>query len=216
MNAQDIGLWAGFVLTLMVFSYMLGDNFLYRLAVYIFVGLAAGFIAIVTVESVLVPWFNATVNSGEVGSVVFGLAPVLLFVLLLFKTSSRLGRFGNLGIAFIIGVGAAVALVGALTGTLLPLARSTAAAGQNVDGTDLLNAIILFIGVASSLIYFQYLARTSADGIVRRAPAIRAIAIVGQGFIVAALGALYAAAILTSVTIFSERVAFILTRINGG
>ena len=46
---DDIGLIIGFVFTLMIFSYLLGDNFLYRLAVYVFVGFTAGFIAIVTV-----------------------------------------------------------------------------------------------------------------------------------------------------------------------
>lgn len=216
MSAQDIGLWAGFVLTLMVFSYILGDNFLYRLAVYVFVGLAAGFFAIVTVESVIIPWFDATVASGEPGGIVFGLIPLLLFVLLIFKSSAGLARFGNLGIAFLIGVGAAVALVGALTGTLLPLARSTATAGQGREGSALLDAIIIVVGVVSSLVYFQYLARRTPDGDIRRGALSRVLGTVGQGFIAAALGALYAAAILTSLTIFSERMAFIVARISGG
>lgn len=217
MSAEQIGLWAGFVLTLMVFSYVLGDNFLYRLAVYIFVGLAAGFITVVTMESVLTPWVETTIASGEAGSAAIGLIPFLLAVLLLFKTSARLARFGNLGIAFIIGVGAAVTLVGAITGTLIPLARATAAEGRNTsDGRALLDAVIIVIGVVSSLVYFQYLARRGPLGQPERAPAIRAISVLGQGFIVVTLGAMYAAAILTSLTIFSERVAFILTRINGG
>lgn len=217
MSAEQIGLWAGFVLTLMVFSYILGDNFLYRLAVYVFVGLAAGFITVVTMESVLAPWVETTIASGEAGSAAIGLVPFLLAVLLLFKTSSRLARFGNLGIAFIIGVGAAVTLVGAITGTLIPLARATAAEGRNTsDGRALLDAVIIVIGVVSSLVYFQYLARRGPLGQPERARAVRAISAVGQGFIVVTLGAMYAAAILTSLTIFSERVAFILTRINGG
>jgi hypothetical protein len=212
MSVDEIGLWAGFVLTLMVFSYILGDNFLYRLAVYVFVGLAAGYIAIVTVESVLIPWFDTTIGSDDVGTYVIGMIPVLLGALLLLKTSSRLGRLGNLGIAVLIGVGTAVALVGALTGTLLPLAAATAAEG----GGDLLNAVVIFVGVASSLIYFQYLARRRPDGEVRRRMAVQAISRVGQGFIVVTLGALYAAAILTSLTIFSDRMGFVLGRILGG
>jgi hypothetical protein len=212
MSVDEIGLWAGFVLTLMVFSYILGDNFLYRLAVYVFVGLAAGYIAIVTVESVLIPWFDTTIGSDDVDTYVIGLIPALLAALLLLKTSSRLGRLGNLGIAVLIGVGTAVALVGALTGTLLPLAAATAAEG----GGDLLNAVVIFVGVASSLIYFQYLARRRPDGEVRRRLAVQAISRVGQGFIVVTLGALYAAAILTSLTIFSDRMGFVLGRILGG
>jgi len=209
---EEIGLWAGFILTLMVFSYLLGDNFLYRLAVYAFVGLTAGYIAIVTVESVLLPWFDRTVLSDEPLAIGLGLLPVLAGLLLLFKSSAPLARLGNLGIAFVIGVGTAVALVGALTGTLLPLSTATIQAGEG----DILNAVLIFIGVASSLIYFQYVARRRPDGAVRRGWLVGAISWVGQGFIVVTLGALYAAAILTSLTIFSERLAFVLERVLGG
>lgn len=209
---EQLGLWAGFILTLMVFSYILGDNFLYRLAVYAFVGLAAGYIAIVTVESVVLPWVRATVLSGNVVSIAPGMIPFLLGVLLLFKTSSRLGRAGNLAIAFIVGVGAAVALVGAILGTVIPLADSTA----NAVRSNLVEGIIIFIGVASSLVYFQYLGRRTPTGQVERGRIARVVGTVGQGFIVVTLGALYAAAILTSLTIFSERIGFILARISGG
>jgi len=209
---DDVGVFIGFILTLMVFSYLLGDNFLYRLAVYVFVGLVAGYISIVTVESVLIPWFDQTVNSGDTLRLGLGLVPVLFGVLLLFKTSSRLGRLGNLGIAFIIGAGAAVALVGALTGTLIPLAVDTADASRR----DTFDAVLLFVGVASSLIYFQYLARRSPTGEVRQYRLTQAIGTIGQGFLVITFGALYAGAILTSLTIFSERLSFLLEPIIGG
>lgn len=216
MSVADIGLWAGFILTLMVFSYVLGDNFLYRLAVYIFVGLAAGFITIVTVESVIVPFFSETLGSDEAGGIIVGLMPILLGVLLLLKTSPRLARIGNIGIAFIIGVGAAVAIVGALTGTLIPLARVTANEGKGVEGEDLLNAVIVVVGVITSLVYFQYLARRNVEGEAVRGRTSQVLGFIGEGFIVVTLGAIYGAAILTSLTIFSERISFLLTQASGG
>jgi hypothetical protein len=209
---QDIGLWAGFILTLMVFSYLLGDNFLYRLAVYIFVGLSAGFIAIVTVESVLLPWFKATMLSGNPGGIIIGLIPLLLGFLLLFKSSPHVGAIGNLAIAVLIGIGTAVAIVGAVSGTLIPLTSNAAA---SADG-NMLNMIIAVIGVICSLMYFQYLARRTRTGAVVRGPLNKLLSSIGQGFIVVTLGALYAAAILTSLTIFSERIAYLLTRVSGG
>lgn len=213
MTPEQIGLWAGLILTLMVFSYVLGDNVLYRLAVYVFVGLAAGFITVVTVEGVILPWFRLTTLSpaATVGLRVLGVLPLLLGVLLLFKASPRLGRVGNLALAFVIGIGAAVALVGALTGTLLPLAGTT----SNLLYTDRLNGFLLVLGVICSLIYFQYLARRTAGGGVRQALTVRFFGAIGKGFIVVALGALYAGAILTGITIFSERIAFILARVGG-
>jgi len=211
---DQIGLWAGFVLTLMVFSYILGDNVLYRIAVYLFVGLAAGFIAVATWDSVIVPWINGTVfnANSDVLSRVLGLVPILIGLLLLFKASPRLGRLGHLALAFVIGVGTAVALVGAVSGTLLPLASTT----SSMIGVNAVNGLLLVIGVICTLVYFQYLARRLPDGRVQRRLHIRLLAFVGQGVIVVTLGALYAAAILTSLTIFSERLGFILAQVGGG
>ncbi|MBZ0276352.1 MAG: hypothetical protein K8I60_09415 [Anaerolineae bacterium] len=214
MSAEQIGLWAGLILTLMIFSYLLGDNFLYRIAVYVFVGLAAGFITVVTVENVLLPWMNGTIlaSSADMGTRITGLVPLILGGMLLLKASPRLGRLGGIAVALMIGVGTAVALVGAVTGTLLPLAAATGSAVR----VDVINGFLIFLGVTSTLIYFWYLARRTPAGGVRRGLVARVIGTVGQGVIVMTLGALYAAAILTSLTIFSERISFILARITGG
>ncbi len=210
---DTIGTIAGFVLTLMVFSYLLGDNLLYRIAVYVLVGLAAGYITIVTVESVLLPWFQTTIGSGQPLNTGLGLLPVLLATLLLLKSSSRLGRLGNLAIAFLVGVGTAVALIGTLVGTLFPLVSSTGAGFRG----DIINLFLIFAGVICSLIYFQYiLTRTTPDGTRVRILPVQLLSIIGQGFIVTALASLYAAAILTSLTIFSERIAFLFMQIRGG
>jgi hypothetical protein len=211
---DQIVLWAGFILTLMVFSYILGDNVLYRLAVYVFVGLAAGFIAVTTWDSVILPWMNGTMFNPEadLSNRILGVIPLLIGMLLLLKTSPRLGRFGHLALAFVIGVGTAVALVGAVTGTLLPLATST----SSMIAVNQVNGLFLFVGVICTLIYFQYLSRRLPDGQIRRRVHIRLLAFVGQGFVVITLGALYAAAILTSLTIFSERLGFMLTQVMGG
>lgn len=213
MNEQ-VGLWIGFIFTLMIFSYILGDNVLYRLAVYVFVGLAAGYITLVTVESVILPWLRGTTlaPNASVGGMALGLVPFILGLLLLLKTSPRLGRIGNIAIAFIIGVGTAVALVGAIAGTLLPLSMST---GSSVR-IDVLNGFLISLGVICTLLYFYYLAQRRPDGSVQRRLLVRTVAGVGQLFIVVTLGAIYAGAILTSLTIFSERISFILARITGG
>lgn len=211
---EQVGLWAGFVLTLMVFSYILGDNVLYRLAVYLFVGLAAGFVTVITWESVIWPWLNGTVlaEGSNLPSLVIGALPLVLGALLLLKGSVRLGRVGNLALAFIVGVGTAVALVGAVTGTLIPLAAATSSGVS----ANLVNGGLAVLGVVSTLAYFQYLARRRPGGLVTRGPFSRTLGFLGQGVIVVTLGALYAAAVLTSLTIFSERVSFILGRISGG
>jgi hypothetical protein len=224
LTPELIGTWAGFVLTLMVFSYLLGDNFLYRLAVYVFVGLTAGFVTIVTVESVLLPWIRLTAESADASPRLFGIVPVILGAALIFKISPRFGALGNLGLALMVGVGAAVAVVGAISGTLLPIAASLPdRAGQAEDALSAFNAFLVGLGAICTLIYFQYAARrvpgSDASQIgrgTRRGLVTRALGAVGQGFIVVTLGALYGGAILSGLAVFSERIAFLLARINGG
>jgi hypothetical protein len=221
-NLDLIAGWVSLVLTLMVFSYLLGDNFLYRLAVHLLVGAAAGTIAIVAVESVLVPWLDTTLLADQgsrsdavmTGIRALGTVPFLFGALLLFKFSPRLAPVGNLGLAGLIGIGTAVAVVGAVAGTVVPLARE---AGERV-GDDALEGLIILVGTITTLIYFQYLA-VEREGKVRRPRLFRGLGAVGQMFISVALGAFYAGAILTSLAVFSDvvraQLEFILDRVGG-
>ena len=209
LSLETIGLWASFILTLMIFSYLLGDNLLYRLAVYVFAGLAAGYSAIVTWDGVIVPWLQDTLlqPNATLGQLALGVAPLLVGLLLLARSWSPLGGgLSRLALAFLIGVGTAVALNGAVHGTLLPMLRST---GAGVVPGDL-NSILLPAGVVCTLAWFQYQARRRPEGPDRRRPHVQLLAVVGQGIIVVTLGAIYAAAILTSLTIFSERLGFLV------
>lgn len=196
---DTLGLILGFLFTLLLFSYLLGDNVLYRFAVYVLVGLAAAFVTIAVVEGVLWP----LTRSGE------GLLLILAFifsVLLLFKITTRLTWLSNVVMAFILAVGAAVAMAGAAAGTLLPLSLDVgdAVAAGPAEG------LIVLVGVVTSLLYFQYMARRSPQGEVGRGRLMTLLAGVGQGFIVVTLGVLYAGAILTSLTILTERIGFLL------
>lgn len=201
-----------FVLTLVVFSYLIGDNFLFRLAMYVFVGLTAAFTTVVTVESVLLPLVDTSlvVATEELRyNIVVLVVATLLTALLLLKPVRRLTPISNLALAYLVAVGAAVAVVGSVTGTLLPLTLATG----RVSLGNIINGIIVFIGVATSLFYFQYGIRTDANGAPQRGRFGVVVNRVGEGFIAVTLGALYATAILTSLTILtsliSQHIAFL-------
>lgn len=205
---EDVGLWAGLILTLMIFSYIIADTFLYRLAVSIFVGMVAAYSAIVIAESLLFPWFEFTLGSGDETQIGLGLLPLMLLMLLMLKNARWpwLARLGNLGLAVVIAVGAAVALVGALTGTVLPFAESTI---NEAEG-DLINAVIILVGVVTVLLYFVYIARRAPTGEIKRTRLIELASFIGRVFIAVTLGALYGAAILTTLTVFSERISAVI------
>ncbi len=214
--------WVALVLTLMIFSYLLGDNVLYRLAIHVLIGVAAAYAAIVAVESVIVPWLDNTllVDSADYDTTTLvalralGAIPLLPAVLLLFKVSPRLAPLGDLGMAFVIGVGLAVAIVGAVAGTIVPLAREAA---QSV-GENTRDGLVIVAGTVTTLLYFQYFA-VERGGEIKRPAALRALSGIGRVFVMLTLGALYAGAILSSITVFSdvirEQLEFILDRVGG-
>lgn len=213
-----------FVLTLLVFSYLLGDNILYRLTLSIFVGLAAAFTTTVIFQSVILP----LTNSGLVNALLFIIGGTLALLLVVKnlrpETSSKIGIIRYLGyalqilrvisksaMAVLIAIGAAAAVVGAVSGTIIPIVTDTAQIDFNGETGDLINSIILFVGVISSLLYFHYSAKPSEDNNSgERGRIMGFIATIGQGFIVVTLGALYGAAILTSLTILSGQLELLL------
>lgn len=200
---EEISLLVSFVLTLMVFSYLLADTLLYRLAVAIFVGLAAAFTGIVTFESVILPALDLTD-----ADLILPIVAASLVGLLMLKPIGRLNVLTNLALAFLVGVGAAVAVVGALTGTLIPLALDTAQRPADLsDTTALINTVLVVIGVVTTLLYFQYGARRRADGTTERGGLNRLLAGIGEVFIIITLGALYGSAILTSLTILTGQLS---------
>lgn len=212
-----------FALTLMVFSYVLGDlplvRHLYRLAVYIFVGMAAAFTIIVTWEGVILPYLQDIQNPTTHWTLLGGAADIAIFsaallfgLLLLLKPIARLAWLTNSVFAVVIAVSAATAVIGALTGTLLPLLHATTAVPPQVteDPAALLNTFVIFLGTVTALFYFQYQAKADGDAETKPPLFSRALRFVGKVFVVTALGAVYAAALLTSLTILTERMGFLL------
>ena len=214
-------------LTLMVFSYLLGDlpliNHLYRIAVYIFVGMSAAFAAIVAFEGLLLPWWleiqdpatSWTALGNDADVMIFG-AALLLTLLLLLKPIAQLSWLTNSALAVVIAVATATAVVGALTGSLIPFLAATATLPANftTDIEALFDAMIIVIGTMSGLYYFQWQTRREADGAPRQGHISRSARALGKLFIVVTLASIYAATMLTALTILIERVS-LLFRFGG-
>lgn len=210
------------VLTLMVFSYVLGDlpliGHLYRTAVYIFVGMSAAFATIVIYEGVILPYLQDIQNPATSWTVLGNGADVVVFftallfgMLLLLKPIASLSWLTNGVLAVVIVVSAATAVVGGLSGTLIPLVVATAAVpdGLATDFQSLINTLLIFVGTMTALFYFQWQARRNDDGTALQSPVSRGIRSFGKVFIVTTLGAIYATTMITALTILTERVGFV-------
>jgi hypothetical protein len=230
----------GLFLTLMVLLYMIfGDNALFRIVSYTFVGVASGYVAALLVFQVLLP---RAFNGWFAGNLLL-LAPFALGLLLFFKLSSRFAFLGTLPMAMLVGVGAAVAVGGAIFGTLFGQVIGTVsrfnAAGSPNPMAQLLEGLFILVGTISTLAYFQFgtrsrpaaapdagdpaagdiaagnLAAGAAEpaapaASARRGLSMELVAKVGQVFIGITLGAMFAGVYTAAITALIERLGFVI------
>lgn len=217
MNLPDlVGTLLGFTLTLMVFSYVLGDNALFRVGIHIFIGVAAGYAAVVAWYNVIQPQLFVPLISGTRSERLFVLFPLVLSGLLLFKVSPRLSRLGNPAVAYLVGVGVAVAIGGAVMGTVFPQTLASInlmdlQAPQNgaTPLFSMVQGVLIILGTVSTLIYFHFGARQRPNGAPRRPDWIEGLALVGQVFIAITLGVIFAGVFSASLTALIERINYI-------
>lgn len=199
---DQIGLIVGALFTVAIFSYLLGDNFLYRIAIHIFIGAAAAFVLIASVEGVLLPWINTLILAQpvDVPRLIYGLIPFIIGYLLLLKLSPRYSRLGTLGLAIVVSIGAAVALWGAVAGTLIPFVTETA---RSFTPENALDGLIAVLGTACVLVYFTFTGVRRATGEVTQWLPIRFTGRIGQVFITITLGATYALLIISALSVLT-------------
>ncbi len=213
-----------FVFTIMVFSYVLSDNPIFRVALHIFIGVSAGYAAAVVWHQVLIPRLVEPLMRGSLLERLLLVIPVLLGLSLLFKVSQRAAPLGSLAMAFLVGTGAAAAITGALTGTLFP--QFMAAIGQfdlsrspDLGGMaeQFSYALVALVGTIVTLVYFQFGVRDKSEAQTsgRRNALMRILAYLGQIFVAITFGALFAGVFAAALTALIERMDFIVNLFTG-
>lgn len=224
MNPDFIGLVISLVLTLMVFSYIFGDNPLFKLAEHIFIGVSVGYAFLVVLYQVLLPTFF----DGDTST--FGLLskvpPALLCFLLIFKVlptqNSTSSALGSIALAFLIGIGAALAISGALLGTLYPQAAAVANLELNPSAATfaalppeqvyntILSNVVVIIGTVGTLFYFTFTHKPQGHFSGLRAGWVNFWAGMGRWVILITLGALFANTVSSRVALLVSRLQFLV------
>ena len=209
LNTMDlIGALLGFLLTIFILSYIWGDNVLFRIATHLFVGVSAGYVTIVVIQNVIFPQLFRPILEGDRSEKIFAILFLILGVLMLTKISPRLNALGNPAIAYLVGVGAAAAIGGAVIGSIFPqVSKSIGVFFEN----NLFDALWIFVGTLSTLLYFQFgIRRKNNDDEEPQRPIwIDTISKIGQFFIAVTFGALFSGVYLAAITALIERASFI-------
>jgi hypothetical protein len=198
----DIVGWIGMGLTLAVFlGYLLGDNFLYRWIVALLVGVGTGYAFAVTLHF-LIRYVIGGLSGDQYPVLV--VPPLVFGALLLLKRFPRLSPAGNISMGLLLGVGGAVAMSGALLGTLFPQMVATGRAMVLDQGWSLaLEGVLTVIGVLLAL--FAFSPRPYWRNSETPSPFEKGARWAGRTLVMVALAVAYAGALTSAFTLLIER-----------
>lgn len=222
MTEEFIWTGAGVLLSVMVFSYLLGDNFVFRLALHIFVGASAAYAVVVAAHAVIMPALQFQSEDQSVVTVLLQ-AGTLLGLLLLMggmiphlpgSGAKKLAILGQPPLIVLLGVGLAVGLAGALLGTLGPQVLAAVEPLGQIDDSSakLLEGIFALVGTASTLLVFNFTGQRAGRAL--RSQFLNLANRVGRGFLLIGLGAAFGSVLVASLSLFANRVQFIMDAVD--
>lgn len=191
--------WLVAFLTLALFSFMYKDNPIYRIAEHIFAGLTAGYQVGLIWDTVILQQVWVPMTSGQWWVVVPGILGMLMFT----RFSSKYSWVSRSSLAFVMGATSGIFLISELHGRVLPQMQDTmlSLAGSDGFGATLL-AVIIIIGVISTLIYFYFSKEHKG--------ALGVTAKVGIWFIMISFGAHFGYTVMGRVSLLIGRVQFLI------
>ena len=220
----------GLLLTVMIFSYLIGDNLFFRLAAYLFVGVTAGFLAQLILKQIVWPYMLQPLLFGSWIERLWMLIPLGLAILLVISQFTRFNGLGRIPLAFLAGLAAAIIIGGSVFGTLIPQLKAVSGGfepnlwkqdGSGQPWMKILEASVMLIGVICTLSYFHF-GRTQINnnsGSVSGSGVISTLASVGEVFIGLALGTVFAGLFSSALAALIDRLLFIggfIVRLRGG
>ena len=124
--------------------------------------------------------------------------------------------------AYLVGVGAAVTIGGAVLGTLLPQINASfgdfdvdLAVSRGINPAFMiLNGAFILLGVVGTLAYFHFGARQKADGSVKRNILVETLTLIGRVYIAITFCVLFAGVYMAALTALIERLGSLRTFFN--
>lgn len=202
------------ILTILVFSYFLGNHAAYRFVMALFIGVSAGYLAVVLIFQVILPRLVVPLISGD--KLVF--FPLVLSGLMLLKLSPKFSRLGSIPMAYLVGAGAAIAIGGAVMGTLFGQIKGVWAEFSPGSGESrflkIIEGTFMLLGTLATLAYFHFNGKKGKYTSGKRAILVAIFAWIGKIFIAITLGVVFAGVLTAAATALLERTDFIIQTIN--
>ncbi|MEA4812450.1 MAG: hypothetical protein VB108_07775 [Anaerolineaceae bacterium] len=222
INLDLIGGILGLILTVMVFSYLAGDNFFFRVALTLLIGVGAGYTAALLVQKVLLPHLIQPLLNGKGPSFYLSLFSCFFILLLLSSFFGNVRHLARIPLALMMGTLAAVSLYGLARGTLAPQILALVNRFSPVvlyqenqpEWLAIVKAAAMLLGVISVLLYFDR-HRLPQQGGKSYSSLSEGLSEVGQVFIGISFGAIFAGVFATALIALLGRIGWVQTLMMG-
>lgn len=197
---DTVGIWVAAALTLAMYSFLWKENPVYRMAEYLYVGMAAGYGVIVTIDSYVRPTIkNDLMTKGDY----IVLIPIFIGILIYARYFRSIAYLSRWTMAFWLGIGSGMVLtrnfkpffIQQITATFKPL-WGTKTVGVAIDNW------LIVLGVVATLMYFFF--TTKRVGVLDHG------AKVGRWVMMVAFGAAFGNTVMARVSLFIGRMQFLL------
>ncbi len=192
--------WLSAFLTLCIFSFLYRDNPLYRFGEHLFVGVSIGYFIALTWHNVVYP--NLVVPLFQEGNFIY-IIPLAFGLLFVTRFIPKLTFLVRIPIAFLLGWGSGISIPATFQTYILRQTQGTLLVGDAfTQWSTGLWAIIVFVGVLSTLIYFFF--SRERKGVFKQA------ANLGIIFIMLGFGASFGYTVMARISLLIGRIQFLL------
>jgi hypothetical protein len=202
-----------FLFTVLILSYLVGDNPAFRLAIHAFIGVSAGYVAVVVFRQVVVDRLFLPLITGSWIERILLFFPLVFSFLLMGKMFANTEWLGRPVVALMVGVGTASAIAGAILGTIFPQTLALIdmfdlSASRTFGNTagNFLTAVIALVGTVLTMAYFQFTISNKAGTPGKPGWFLRFITAPGRILIAITLGVIFAGVLVAALTALVDRI----------
>jgi hypothetical protein len=198
--ATDLWTWIGALLTLFMFSFLFGDNPLYKFGEHIYVGVSVGYFIAITWHNFLYP--DLFVPLFKQGNLLY-IIPTLLGILYFSIFFPKLSWLIRIPMGFVLGYGAGVGIPAILQANIIKQIQGSLLTSQILKRWDLtLWYFISLFGIICTIVYFFF--SRERKGISK--PAAEA----GIVFLMVGFGASFGYTVMARISLLIGRLQFLL------
>jgi len=197
---MDAGTIIAGILTLAIFTFLYGDNPVYRMAETLLIGVSIGYILVITWSNTIMDiLYKPLVNDGKLLLII----PLILGLFMFGRVHKLTSFLSRYSMAVLIGSGAGVAIPAMLGARILAQLSATIEMVKGDTFLTMFTALIVIVGVLATLSYF-YFSREHEGWIGHSAK-------IGTYFLMIFFGTTFGYTVMSRMSTFIGRVEFLLS-----